>query len=75
MKTLQINILEKDFQNYNFENKIMDFNDLIKKVDLENAKKAMLESIKIAKNVGLDKLTDEEINYEISQVRNAKNNN
>lgn len=75
MKTLQINISEKDFQNYNFENNTMDFNDLIKKVDLENAKKAMLESIKIAKNVGLDKLTNEEINYEISQVRNAKNNN
>ncbi len=75
MKTIQINISEKDYQKYNFENNPMDFNDLIKKLDLVNAKNTLKESIKLAKSAGLSNLSEEEINYEIMQVRNAKNNN
>jgi len=43
MKTIQINISEKDYQKYNFENNPMDFNDLIKKLDLVNAKNTLKE--------------------------------
>lgn len=75
MKTIQINISEKDYQKYNFENNSLDFNDLIKKLDLVNAKNTLKESIKLAKSAGLSNLSEEEINYEIMQVRNAKNNN
>ncbi len=73
MLTLEVNISDKDFKNYNLDSNKIDFSELVKRIDAENAKIALKNCLKIAKNVGLDKLTEEEINYEIKQLRDEKN--
>ena len=73
MLTLEVNISDKDFKNYNLDSNKIDFTELVKRIDAENAKIALKNCLKIAKETGLDKLTEEEINFEIKQLRDEKN--
>ncbi|MCB9034799.1 MAG: hypothetical protein H6553_13245 [Chitinophagales bacterium] len=74
MKTLQIKVSESDIKRYKLNNNEIKFTDLVESINKEFARKALLESNKIAKENGLSTLTLEEINAEINAVRNAKNN-
>ena len=73
MLTLQIKISETDFQKYNLESQELKFTDLVDKISLEFARKALIECNDIAEKVGLSTMTIEEINAEIKAVRDAKN--
>lgn len=72
MQTIQIKISNTDFQKYNFGSKEIKFTDLVDLISREYARKALLECNEIAEQVGLSKLTMDEINAEINAVRNAK---
>ena len=73
MKIIQISVSETDFLKYNLRDKIK-FSDLVERVSLEYARKALLESNEIAQKVGLSTMTLDEINAEIKAVRDAKSN-
>jgi hypothetical protein len=74
MRTVQIKISETDFQKYNLGSVEIKFTDLVEMISREYARKALLECNEIAEQVGLSKMTMEEINAEIKSVRNAKTN-
>ncbi len=69
MQTIQIKISNNDFKKYNFENKDIKFTDLVDLIGREYAKKALLDSQKIAKKVGLSKMTLDEIQAEVRAAR------
>lgn len=74
MKTIQIKVSESDFEKYNLEGQQeIKFTDLVEKISLEYARKALLECNEIAAKVGLSEMTLEDINAEIRAVRDAKN--
>lgn len=72
MRTLQIKVSETDFQKYNLRSGEIKFTDLVEAISREYARKALLECNEIAKEVGLSKMTLDEINTEIKAVRDAK---
>jgi hypothetical protein len=72
MRTVQIKISETDFQKYNLGSMEIKFTDLVEMISREYARKALLECNQIAEQVGLSKMTIEEINAEIKSVRDAK---
>ncbi len=72
MRTVQIKISETDFQKYNLGSVEIKFTDLVEMISREYARKALLECNEIAEQVGLSKMTVEEINAEIKAVRDAK---
>ena len=73
MKTIQVKVSETDFEKYNLENqKEIKFIDLVEKISLEYARKALLECNEIAEKTGLSNMTLEDINAEIKAVRDAK---
>ncbi len=72
MRTVQIKVSETDFQKYKLQSEIK-FTDLVDLISREYARKALLECNEIAKQVGLSKMTMDEINAEIKAVRDAKN--
>lgn len=74
MQTIQIKISNTDFQKYNFGNKEIKFTDLVDLISQEYARKALLECNEIAEQIGLSKMTMDEINTEIKFVRDAKTN-
>lgn len=72
MRTVQIKVSETDFQKFNLGGGEIKFTDLVELISREYARKALLECNEIAKQVGLSKMTMDEINAEINAVRNAK---
>ena len=72
MRTVQIKVSETDFQKYKLKSEIK-FTDLVDLISREYARKALWECTEIAKQVGLSKMTMDEINAEIKAVRDAKN--
>ncbi len=75
MKTLQVQITEKDYSKYNFQEKgEITFAILEELISIEYAKKSLLKCNQIAEQSGLSEMTMEEINVEIKAVRDAKNN-
>ena len=73
MKTIQVKVSKTDFEKYNLENqKEINFIDLVEKVSLEYARKALLECNEIAEKTGLFNMSLEDINAEIKAVRDAK---
>ncbi len=69
MRTVQVKISETDFQKYNFGSGEIKFADLVELMSREYARKALLECNEIAEQVGLSKMTLDEINAEIKAVR------
>jgi hypothetical protein len=72
MRTLQIKISETDYQKYNLRDKDVKFTDLVELLSREYARQALLECNEIAEQVGLSKMTMDEINVEIKAVRDAE---
>ncbi len=63
---------ETDFKKYNLGDSEIKFTDLVALISHEYARKALLECNEIAEQVGLSKMTMEEIDAEIKAVRDAK---
>lgn len=74
MRTIQLKVSETDFQKYNFGSGEIKFTDLVELISREYARKALLECNEIAEQVGLSKMTMDEINAEVKAVRDAKAN-
>ncbi len=72
MRTVQIKISETDFQKYNLRSEEIKFTDLVEMISREYARKALLQCNEIAEQIGLSKMTMDEINTEIKAVRDAK---
>ena len=72
MRTIQIKVSETDFQKYNLSKNEIEFENIVEKIKADYARKAFIECNEIAKQIGLDKMTLDEINAEINAVRNAK---
>jgi len=72
MRNIQLKISESDFQKYKLDKEEIKFTDLVEKISLEYARKAVLQCNQIAKEKGLSEMTLEEINAEINAVRNRK---
>ena len=73
MQTIQVKISDTDLQRYKLESGSIKFTDLVEKISLEYARQSLLECNVLAEQTGLAKLSLDEINSEISAVRNAKN--
>jgi len=72
MRTIQIKVSETDFQKFNLGSSEIKFSDLVDLISQEYARKALLECNAVAEQVGLSKITMDEINAEIKSVRDAK---
>ena len=74
MRTVQIKISETEFQKYNFSSDEIKFSDLVEVIHREFARKAWLACHGIVEQIGLSRMTVDEINVEIKVVRDAKRN-
>jgi len=74
MKTLTVPITDIDFRSLGLNTETISFAKLKEKLSIEYAKEAFQKCNMIAEEVGLSNMTLEEINAEITAVRNAKNN-
>ena len=75
MRTIQIEVSESEYNKYNLpSDQVIKFADLVEKISLEYARKALTECHEVAARVGLSKMTSDEIDAEIQAVRDAKNN-
>ncbi len=72
MQTIQVKISDTDLQRYKLEGGSIKFTDLVEKISLEYARQSLLECNGLAEQAGLAELSLDEINAEISAVRNAK---
>jgi hypothetical protein len=72
MRTVQIKISESDYQKYNLGIGEIKFTDLVDLISREYARRALLDANQIAAQVGLSKMTLDEIDAEVKAVRNAK---
>ncbi len=76
MKTLNVQISEFEFLDYELNSENISFLELKEKIKKKTMREALYNSQKIAEEVGLSEMTLEDINEEITYVRNknAKNN-
>lgn len=75
MKTITIKISESEFRAFSLNSNDFEFSDFLKKIKVKIAQDALNRCHSIAKKEGFNSLSLEEINAEIQEVRNAKNNN
>lgn len=74
-KVIRVNISEPALEKYKIGDRPeIDFDELVEKISLEKARQALLECNSIAEETGLSEMTPEEIDAEVTAVRNAKNN-
>lgn len=76
MKTLNVQISEIEFLDYELNSENISFSELKEKIKKKTIREALYSGQKIAEEVGLSEMTLEDINEEINYVRNknAKNN-
>jgi pantoate kinase len=76
METLNIIATESELAKYSIDKSELTLSEFVKLIQLEMSKNALKESVRIAEETGLSKMTLEEINDEIKAVReHAKSNN
>lgn len=75
MKTIRVRVSDTDYQKYNLAtDQDVKFSDLVERISLEYARKALIECNEIARQTGLSDMTFAEIDAEIKAVRNAESN-
>ena len=72
MRTVKVKVSESDFEKYKLGEDEIKFTDLMEVISREYARQALLECNEIAKNVGISKMSLDEINEEIKAARDAK---
>jgi hypothetical protein len=76
MKTLNVQITEKEFNKYRITKEQISFADLIKTISKELMRDNLNKCIELADKYGLSKMTMDEITNEVKEVRkNAKSSN
>ena len=70
MSELIVNISPTIKKKYSIRGNRIDFNELEEKIRLANARERLDRVVKIAKETGLSKMTNKEINEIIKEVRN-----
>ncbi|OFX26187.1 MAG: hypothetical protein A2033_10145 [Bacteroidetes bacterium GWA2_31_9] len=67
MKTLNVTILENEYSKLGLNSSDLTFDELFKKISILIAKESLAKCRQIAKKTGLSKMTQEEIDKEISE--------
>lgn len=73
MRNLNVTINDFEYEKLGLTTDSVPFDELKEKISIEYAREALIKCNEIAKQTGLSQLTPDEINAEISAVRNAKN--
>lgn len=75
MRTLNISISEFEYNKFGLKEDNFSFSELLDIVSRELMRQKLLKSVELAEKCGLSKMTMEEIDAEIKEVReNAKSN-
>ncbi|WP_425391869.1 hypothetical protein [Ekhidna sp.] len=74
MKTITLDLSDKDFEKYQFDSDNISFKNFVEKVRNTLAREAMQKCQKIASTSDLSGMTMKEINDEVKAIRDAKNN-
>ena len=72
MKTITVKIQDNDYLKYGFKKDIVDFTLIRDKILCEIGQQTLLKSVKLAEKYGLSKMTLEEIDKEIDEVRKKR---
>jgi len=73
MRTLSVNISELEFSKFGLKKEKISFSDLLELVSRELARKNLDDSIELAEQYGLSRMTMKDITKEVKAVRkNAK---
>lgn len=72
MKTIKIKMSDSDYQKYNLTGSELSFSALMELIEIEQARNALNEANTLAENYGLSKMSLEEINSEITAIRDGK---
>lgn len=72
MKTIEILLDHNEYEELNIKDSPITLRELEIKLSRIRASKALHQANKIAKETGLNKMTNKEINQLIAEVRNAK---
>lgn len=72
MRTISITISEQQFLKYGFNTNTLTFEELLQKLKKELALQALKNAQKSASKAGANRMTLENIDAEITAVRNAK---
>jgi len=67
MKTLNVQISEDDFLNYELDSEKLTFSNLKEKIERKTIREALYSCQKVAEEVGLSEMTLEDINEEINR--------
>jgi len=73
MRTITLDLSEKDFKKYDFESEEISFEDFVEKIRNTLARDALKKCQEMAALSDLSRLTLTDINKEVRTVRNAKN--
>ena len=74
MKTLNVSISESEQQKFRINEDRIGFRELVNLVNRELMRQSLDKSVRLAKQHGLSAMTLDEINNEITAVRNEKDN-
>lgn len=74
MRTVNIQLSDFEFNQLGLEEKTLSFSELIDIVGKKITKQTLEKSVSLANKHGLSKMSMDEINDEIKEYRNAKNN-
>ncbi|HQV52526.1 MAG: hypothetical protein IPI00_01040 [Flavobacteriales bacterium] len=74
MKSLNIQLSDRDFNKLGLDKTTLSFSELIEIIGKKITQRTLEKSIRLAEEYGLSKMTMEEINDEVKVYRNAKNN-
>ena len=69
MRTIQLLVKEKDYLKYGFRKNRITLSEFKKKIETELFQKSIERSLKIAKEIGLSKMSLRDINAEIGKAR------
>ncbi len=74
MRTVNIQISDFEFNQLGLTKNALSFSELVDVIEKKITKQTLEKSIRLANKFGLSKMTIDDINNEIKNYRNAKNN-
>lgn len=74
MKSLNIQLSDRDFNQLGLDKTTLSFSEFIEIIGKRITQRTLEKSVRLADEYGLSQMTMEEINEEVEALRNAKNN-
>ena len=74
MKTISITISDLEYNQYGINNDKLSFTEFVDIVNKEITKQTLNKCVQLAEKYTLSRMSSDEINDEVTAVRNAKNN-